>query len=80
MKTMLVGSRFFHIYGSRRPVPSTAQQLKLPGDYRMSKSFLLPSEEEGGGVAVKNVKNRLIELLKKIVTGGGYVLTRSWAL
>ena len=61
-------------------MPSTAKQLKIPGDYRMAKSFLLPSEEEGGGVALKGIKNRLLELFRKFRTGRRLYVDEEWGI
>jgi hypothetical protein len=52
-----------------KPLPQSALQLDVAGDYQMAKSLLLPGEEEGGGVAVKSVKHRLHELLRKVGVG-----------
>jgi hypothetical protein len=57
-------------------LPKAAAQLKVPGDYRMAKSLLLPSEEEVSVVDVKGVKNRVLEHLRKNGVGRRLGVTR----
>jgi hypothetical protein len=62
------------------PLPQAAQQLNIPGDYRMAKSLLLPGEEESEGAVMKSVKYRLLELLRKTGTGRRLCVNEEWGL
>ena len=61
---------------SGQPLPNTDAQLKVPGDYLMAKSLLLPGDEEVVGLDVQGLKQRVHVQLRKYGVGRRLCVTK----
>ena len=59
-----------------QPLPKMDAQLKVPGDYLMAKSLLLPGDEEVVGLDVQGLKQRVHVQLRKYGVGRRLCVTK----